>query len=196
AFYGTTLADFSEALGSMDGASVGEATIAGFLFFFVPGYCIARATFPEWRVLRPLHRLRLLETIAISFVVSVALTVIAGEILLAASPSGFQAYWSDPVLEVALGAIAAVAFGLAWARGAFHRAPPVDSQKVGLTPEEDPWTLMRELDRLERDRRRALHQLRIATTGADESDRIRAEIDRIDDRRAELLRQREEQYAS
>jgi uncharacterized membrane protein len=180
----------------MDGASVGEAALAGALIFFAPGYCVTRATFPEWRVLHPLRRLRLLETITLSFVVSVALSVIAGEVLLAASPSGFQAYWTDPVLEAFLGAIGLVAFLVAWARGAFRERPPGAPTHVEATPEEDPWVLMQELDRLERDRRRATHRLRRSEAGSGESARIQAEIEQIDRRRTEILREREQEYAS
>ncbi|MCL4308779.1 MAG: DUF1616 domain-containing protein [Candidatus Thermoplasmatota archaeon] len=180
----------------MDGASVGEAILAGALIFFVPGYGVTRATFPEWRVLFPPRRLRLLETVALSFVVSVALTVIAGEILLSTSPSGFQAYWTDPVLEMFLAAISVVAFLVAWARGAFREAPPDAYHLVATAPEEDPWMLMQELDRLERVRRRAMHRLRRSEAGSRESAQIQAEIDEIDSRRTKILREREQEYAS
>ncbi len=180
----------------MEGVTIVEVALAALLAFFVPGYCVTRATFPEWRVVRPLHRLRLLETIALSFVVSVALTVVVGEILLAASPSGFQAYWTDPILESLLGALALVAFAVAWVRGAFRPTPPGGPSHVDASREEDPWALMGELDRLERDRRRAMHQLRRSRAGTPEFARIQAEINRIDSRRVEILREREEEYAS
>jgi hypothetical protein len=67
---------------------------------------------------------------------------------------------------------------------------------VEATPEEDPWVLMQELDRLERDRRRATHRLRRSEAGSGESARIQAEIEQIDRRRTEILREREQEYAS
>ena len=85
---------------------------------------MTKAIFPEWRVRGPTATLRLLEITTLSFVTSLVLAVLVGYFLLVAGPNGFQAYWSDPILEAVLAGIAAIAFGLGWYRGAYRRTPP------------------------------------------------------------------------
>jgi hypothetical protein len=172
-----------------------EVVAAGLLFFFVPGYTITKATFPEWRVRGSVAVLRLLEIIALSFVLSVALVVLAGYALLVGGPTGFQAAWSDPVLEALLAAIAAVAFVGGWFRGAYARTPP---RPMATEPMEESgtWALVEELDGLRREERRVRHALRVATSGSAEETRLREELDRIRSETTRLQGSREEEYAS
>jgi uncharacterized membrane protein len=174
-------------------AAVPEAIVGLLLVFFVPGYCLTKATFPEWRVRGPDGLRRLLEIGTLAFVLSLVLTVLVGALLLAVSPAGFQAYWSDPVLEAGLAAIAAVGFAIAWTRGAFARTPPAPHPLEPSGGEEGAWELSRELDRLARDERRLVHQLRSSPDS--ETPRLKAELERVRAESTELRNRREVEYA-
>jgi uncharacterized membrane protein len=178
----------------MTGATLPEAIVGFVLVFFAPGYAVTRAVFPEWRLRGPEASRRLVEIVTLSFVLSVVLTVLVGYALLAAAPGGFQAYWSDPVLEVTLAAIAAVVAVAAWARGAFGRVP-VGMPEAEASAEEGAWDLSRELDRLDMEARRLRHQLRTGAPDPGERDRLAARLEEIRAESAELARQREGEYA-
>jgi peptidyl-tRNA hydrolase, PTH2 family len=94
----------------MEPLTVGEAVAGGALLFFVPGFAVAKAVFPERRHTDPDGLLWLVELAALGFVLSVVLTVVVGYLLLVGSPGGFRADWSDPLLEACLAALALVAF--------------------------------------------------------------------------------------
>ncbi len=174
-------------------AAVPEAIAGLALVFFVPGYFVTKATFPEWRIRGPDGLRRLLEIGTLSFVLSVGLTVLVGGVLLAASPGGFQAYWSDPVLEAGLTAVALLAFAIGWVRGAFARTPPAPHPLEPSGGEEGAWELSRELDRLAREERRLLHQLR--TGPESEAARVKEEVARVRAEISSLQSQREAAYA-
>ena len=180
----------------MVGADLPEAIVGVLLVFFVPGYTLTRATFPEWRLRGPEASLRLLETVTLALVLSVVLTVLVGYGLLTAAPGGFQAYWTDPVLEAVLGGVAAVGFVAGWVRGAYLRVPPLRHAPGTAKAEEGAWELTRELERLEREERRLNHSLR--TRGADpvQQVRLREELDRLKALRERLQERREAQYAT
>jgi len=89
--------------------SVVEGVAGGLLLFFVPGYALTKAVFPEWRVRGRNAGRRLVEVVTLSFVTSIGLTVVVGFGLLDLAPGGFSAAWSDPLLEAALAAVAGVA---------------------------------------------------------------------------------------
>jgi uncharacterized membrane protein len=180
----------------MAGAEVVEAVAGGLLVFFVPGYAVTRATFPEWRLGGPTTVLRLLEIVALSFVLSVVLTVVVGALLLAVGPSGFAATWSNPVLESGLAAIALVAFVAGWVRGAYGAPGARAAAPATAADESGAWELDRELDRLAREERRLAHALRVRATGSADDHRLRAELDAIRLRRDELVRRREAEYAT
>jgi len=170
--------------------NLAEVVAGLLLLFFVPGYAITKATFPEWRVRGPAATLRLLEIATLSFVTSLVLAVLIGYLLLVAGPAGFQAYWTDPLLEAILAGITAVAFGLGWYRGAYRRTPP-----TGPPPEPagelGAWDFVEELDRLRRAERRVRHDLRRAATGSTDSARLRSELEGILSEAAELRSKRE-----
>ena len=167
------------------------------LLFFAPGYAVTRATFPEWRVRRARDPgLRLIVLVTLSFVLSVALTVLVGYLLLTAAPGGFQAYWSSPVLEGILAAITIVGLGAAWYRGAFDRgAVPegVRSPTIDLG-EEGAWGLLQELDRLAHDERRLLHSLRTSPAGSVERSRLEQELSQLRETQSDLQARREASY--
>jgi hypothetical protein len=173
-------------------------TVAGFLLvFFVPGYAVTKALFPEWRIRGPEAYLRLLEIFSLGFVLSIVLTVLVGYVLLVGSPSGFQAYWSTPALEAALLAIAVVAITVASVRGAFARVPPPTRGPPAVdADEEDVWRVTRELDRLAREERALLRSLKRAPpTNAAEETRLRARLEAVRARSEELGRRREADIA-
>ncbi|MGA9840161.1 MAG: DUF1616 domain-containing protein [Thermoplasmata archaeon] len=179
----------------MPGASPPEAVAGLFLVFFLPGYALTRAMFPEWRLRGPAAFLRLVETVTLAFVLSVGLTVLAGYLLLTVAPGGFRAYWSDPVLEAVLAGITVVAFVAGWVEGAYRREPPSTHVADGGLGDEGAWELTRELDRLGREERRLNHALRTLAVPSDEP-RIREELTQVRARREELRQVREVEYAS
>ncbi len=175
-------------------AAVWEVVVGVPLLFFVPGYTIAKATFPEWRVRGPTALRRALEIGTLAFVLSVVLTVLAGELLLAAAPGGFQANWTDPVLESVLAGVALVGLLAGWLRGAYARAaptPPVPEPDAG---EEGAWELTRRLEELGREERRLRHDLRVSDAPEAQRAAIRAEIDRLVGEQEALGREREAAY--
>ncbi len=172
-----------------------EAAVGALLIFFLPGYALTRAVFPEWWIRgAPDARRKVVETVTLSFVLSVALTVLLGYSLLAASPGGFQAYWSSPVLEALLGAVTAAGLVAAYFRGAFSRAAltvPVPSPDG---EEEDMWELLSRLDRLDREERRLAHAIRRASGGSVRS-QLNEELARVRSERKDLETRREALYA-
>jgi len=174
-------------------AAAPEAIVGLLLIFFVPGYGVTKATFPDWRVRGPDGLRRGLEIATLSFVLSVVLTVLLGAVLLAANPGGFQSYWTDPLLEAGLAAVAAVGFAVALLRGGFARTPPAAPSPEPSGGEEGAWELSRELDRLAREERRLQHALRAGS--ASTPDQLRAELDRVHEEVERLRTQREADYA-
>src|SRR5580700_1007302 len=143
-------------MGALDGV---EAVVGLALLFVLPGFALARATFPEWRFRGPAGTVHLLETLALSLVTSVGLTVVLGFALLS-SPVGFGATWSDPDVLEALAVVTVVGFVAAFARGAFSATPP-DGPKFPPEPGVDgAFETIRELDGLVAAERRLRHRLR------------------------------------
>jgi hypothetical protein len=171
-----------------------DAVVGIPLLFFVPGYTIAKALFPEWRVRGALRWRRLLEVTTLAFVLSVVLTVLVGAFLLAAAPGGFQASWSDPLVEAVLGGIALVGFAAGWIRGAYRREPPPPRPDEEPDGEEGAWSLTRRLDELAHEERRLRHRLR--ATAATSPDRVATEheIQRVRGEIETLGREREAEY--
>jgi hypothetical protein len=176
-------------------ANPAEVAAALLLLFFVPGYTLTKATFPEWRVRGPEATLRLLEIATLAFVLSVGLTVLVGYFLLVGGPSGFQAYWSNPVLEEILGGIALAGFVVGWARGAWRREPTRPATPEA-PDERGAWELVEALDELRRDERRVRHALRVAPAGSSQARDLQRELDRIQARAADLRAHREAEYAT
>lgn len=176
-------------------SAVWEPVLGIPLVFFVPGYTVTKAIFPDWRVRGSAALRRGLEIGTLAFVLSVVLTVLAGELLLAAAPSGFQAAWSDPVLESLLAGIALVGFVAGWMRGAYARVPPAAPVAETGTAEEGAWELTRRLDALGREERRIRHALRAAhPSDAERADLLR-QLDRVVGEEEALGQEREAAYA-
>lgn len=155
------------------------ALLGGLLVFVLPGYSLTKALFPEWRVRGGGGWVRGVEIAALSLVGSVSITVLAGFGLLDVSPSGFQASWSNPTLEIILAAVTVAALGVAIVRGAFARVPP-----AGPTLEPEPgvgggWAVVRQLDGLAREERSLRRSLRQAPPGSEEEARLRKALDAV-----------------
>jgi uncharacterized membrane protein len=178
----------------VSGANVAEAGLGLLLVFFVPGYAVTKALFPEWRIRGRVAGLRLVEITTLAFVTSVALTVLVGYGLLAGAPGGFQASWSDPVLEAILVAIAGLAALVGFLRGAYARVPPAPTATEPDGGEEGAWEVSREIDRLDRQLRRLRHDLRTGSGNPNESARLQGEVERLQAERDALCEQREAQY--
>jgi pimeloyl-ACP methyl ester carboxylesterase len=166
------------------------------LLFFLPGYATTKALFPEWRVRGVQALRRALETVTLSFVLSVAWTVVVGYGLLELAPGGFQAAWSDPELEAALALVTLGAVGVGAWMGAYSRVPPERPPTSAVPGEEGAWELTRRLDRLAREDRRLRHALRTADPNGPESDALRAELERVSEESSRLRQEREREYAS
>lgn len=172
-----------------------EAVAGIILIFFLPGYALTKAVFPEWRIAGAEAGLRAVEVATLSFVLSVALTVFAGYLILVAAPGGFQAYWSSPVLEAVLALLAVVGLVVAWRRGAFAKTPPHIPQPPSDTGEEGAWELLRELDRIAREERKIQHTLRQSATSPSDRSRLTDELGALRTERERLQSLREAEYA-
>ncbi len=173
----------------------GLEIVAGILLlFFGPGYFVTKATFPEWRVRGDDALVRAIEIGTLSFVLSVALTVLVGYSLLVGGPQGFQAAWSDPVLEAVLFAIAILALGVGAVRGAYRAIPPVRTP-TSAPGEEGPFELARELTRLDREEKRLHRELDRADTTEQQAS-LESQLGAVRARRTELQRRREAEYAA
>jgi len=174
--------------------TVVEAVVGGLLLFFVPGFAVAKALFPERRRTGP-HGVRwLLELVTLGFVLSVVLTVVVGSVLLAA-PGGFAASWSDPLLEAILAAIAAVAFAAGLLEGAYAATPPTRRVAVDGPGETGAWELTQQLDRLQLERLGLEREL-ARTPSADREARasLGARLATVGEQEAALRRRREADY--
>ena len=179
----------------MVGANAPEI-VAGFLLvFFLPGYSVTRAAFPEWRIRGPSAVRRAVEEITLSFVLSVVLAVLVGGALLSLTPAGFQASWSNPTLEAALAGIAAIALLVAWARGSFQKSPPSHAFPKEPGGEEGALELTRHLDELSREERRVRHLLRAGVQDPEERERLNKRLEEIRSESLELAARREAEYA-
>lgn len=169
-----------------------EALVGLLLVFLLPGYALTKATFPEWRVRGEVAALRVAEFVALSLVLSVVTTILVGFLLANGPGPGFSSSWSDPVLEVVLAAITLLALAVGAARGAFARVPPTAPPLEPSPGSDDGWALIVRLETIDRERRRAEHQLRRAS--GPEGDRWRGVIADLDREAATLRSRREAEY--
>jgi hypothetical protein len=179
----------------MTATSLLESAAGVLLLFFVPGYTTTRAVFPEWRLRGSDAWRRGVEVVTLSFVLSVAWTIVIGYLLLAVAPGGFAPFWTDPVLEGALLVVTVGTFLAGWAVGAYAAVPPVP---VGPAPDpggERAWELTRQLDLLAREERRVEHALRVADPSGEEAGALRRRLERLREESIRLRQDRERAYA-
>ncbi|MGI0132539.1 MAG: hypothetical protein ACREDK_05540 [Thermoplasmata archaeon] len=171
-------------------------TVAGFLLVFVlPGFTIAKAVFPDRRLRSQDGAVWGVELAALTLVISLVVTVLVGFVLLAGAPGGFSSSWSDPTLELGLTGIVAVAFAVGVLRGAYARIPPPAPPRDPSPGSEDGWEEMREAERLAREERRRVHELRVDGPVGPRREAIEDELDRIREEIAHRRKAREADYA-
>lgn len=179
----------------MTGANALEALAGLLLVFFLPGYALTKALFPEWRIRGTGALRRLVEIVTLGFILSIVLTVLVGYFELTFAPGGFRAYWTDPVLEVSLAAVALVAFVLGLARGAYRKEPPARAPPSPSGGEEGAFELTHRLDLLSQEERRIRHTLRVSRSDPPERLRLESRLEELLGEREELERHREAEYA-
>jgi len=176
----------------MNPFAIPEAILGGALLFFLPGFTVTRAIFPRLRLRGP-DRLRgALETVTLSFTLSVVLTVLVGFALLRLSPGGFEAGWTDPLLEACLGAIAIVALAVGLLEGSYAAVPPPPPPPEPGS--EGAWELTRELDRLGRQERTIVRQLARARSDPQATGELQRRLDEVRSKARALEERREDEY--
>jgi hypothetical protein len=168
-----------------------EAVVGLALLFFLPGFAVARATFPEWRFRGPTGTVHVIETLTLSLVTSVALTIVVGFALLN-SPLGFGATWSDPSVLGALAGLTGVGLVVAAARGAFSATPPPGPVLRPDGGNEGAFEAIRELEGLVANERRLRHRLRVLPRDDPERPRVDQELADVIAREAAAVAAREE----
>lgn len=167
------------------------------LFFFVPGYFLVKALWPEKRWRAP-HGgpMVALELVVGGFVASIALLVLVGFFL--GNSGNFAAGPSDPTLEEILTVLSVLFLAAGWWRGAYRAEPPPPSTLVAppLAGEEDVGPLFRRLEVLtQEEHRRAREVRRAERSGAPrvEVERLKSELEELrgQRRQVEQARQRE-----
>ena len=179
----------------MEPLALGQAVAGGALVFFLPGFAVAKAVFPERRLSQADGVRWGLELVALAVVLSVVLTVTVGYVLLTAAPGGFAASWSDPLLESVLAAVALVAFVAGWLEGAYTRSAPGPRAAPAEPGTAGVWELTMQLDRLQQERLALERELRrTAASDASSGDRLRERLGEVTEEEARLRRAREGEY--
>lgn len=179
----------------MDISEVGLAVVGLLLVFVLPGYTVAKATFPEWRVRGREAGERAVGLASLSLVLSVAITVLLGFALSVLPGGGFAATWSDPVLEAGLALVTVAGLGVGLVRGAYARDPPTVAAPEPLPGSDDGWGLVERLEGIDRERRRIRHRARTASLPPDARDRDTAALAALDDEAERIRARREAEYA-
>lgn len=172
-----------------------EAWTGFLLVFFLPGFALTRAVFPDQRAFRPLNLLVALEQAISAIVLSVVLTILIGFLWLG-TPTGVEAHWTNPILEASLSGVTLVGLAVAALRGSFSRVPPPAYRGEEAPGESAPLELGRALDRLARDERRLRHRLRVLGAGSSEADEIERSLKRLRGEADRLRAEREAEYAA
>lgn len=169
-----------------------EIPVGLLLVFLLPGYALAKALFPDWRLRGDAAALRVVELLTLSLVLSVAITILVGFVLANGPGPGFSASWNEPVLEVVLAAITLIGLAAGAARGAYARTPPAPPPLEASPGSDDGWGLVVRLESIDRERRRAEHQLRRASES--QAEHWRTTIAELDREAAALRARREAEY--
>lgn len=164
------------------------------LFFFVPGYLLVKALWPEKRWRGPQGPMTAVEMLTGGFVASLAIFLVVG---FALGNSGlFYASPSSPTLEGLLAGLALVFFALGWFRGAFRQDPPPAPSYVEppLPGEEDLEPTLEKFQRWateERGLQRALRRARREGSSASEVERLKSELETLRTTRRKAEKDRE-----
>lgn len=172
------------------------ALVALLLYFFVPGYLLVKALWPEKRWKGPKAEITAVEMVTAGFLSSLGLLLVIGFVL--GNSNAFQASAADPLLEEILAALSLVFLALGWFRGAYAREPPqVPSFVEPVSPgEEDLASTFGRLESLLRDEREAQRSLRQARREKAPSEDLRALEARVEEVRAKRRRAQQEREAA
>lgn len=178
----------------MSAENVPFALAALALFFFVPGYLLMKALWPEKRWKGPEATIVALEMVTGGFLASLGLFLLVGFGL--GNAGDFEAGASDPLVEGILAAFALVFFLAGWFQGAYRKEPPpapsfVEPPGPG---EEDLGPLLDQFQtwsREERDLRREIHRLRREGGDPQELERRTEELEALKAKRKEAERERQ-----
>jgi membrane protein implicated in regulation of membrane protease activity len=173
------------------------SVVALLLFFFVPGFLLMKALWPEWRFRGVKGLERGLTLVAGGVVLSVALTIIIGFYL--GNTGLFQAGQGNPLLEEILAAISVVCLIAGWWRGAYSAKAPPESRltEPPLYGEDDADSFGSTMEQIARDQRRIRHELRIAKRDDPrEAERLQGELDSLASRQRAMEREREEHLST
>lgn len=172
-----------------------EAVVGFLLVFVLPGFTIAKAVFPDRRMRAADGVAWGVELAALTLVLSIVVTVLVGFVALAALPSGFSASWSDPTLEIGLGAVSLFAGAVGVVRGAYSRTPPSRVAPEPAPGADDGWEQLRTMERLVREERRWAHRLRTAGASGAERESILSGLEAVRSEIRRLRESREGEYA-
>lgn len=172
------------------------ALVALWLYFFVPGYLLVKALWPEKRWKGPKAEMTAVEMVTAGFVSSLGLLLVIGFVL--GNTNAFQASEADPLLEEVLAALSLAFLALGWFRGAYAREPPpapsfVEPVSAG---EEDLAPTFSRFESLLREEREAQRSLRQARREKAPSDEVRALEARVEEVRAKRRRAQQEREAA
>jgi hypothetical protein len=170
-----------------------ESIAGGLLVFVLPGFVWSRALFPEWPLRGPAASIRWVETLTLSFLMSVSMTIVIGSALSRNNTLDFSASWSAPTVEILLAAATAIGVVAAWLRGGLTwRGAP---RAAGPSDEPDVTGTLRDLDRIERDRIRARRALHDARGDPKKEAACRETLEELDLRARRIREHREAQIA-
>lgn len=168
------------------------------LFFFVPGYLLVKALWPEkrWRGAGSEGSITAIEMVTGGFVASLGIFLLVGFAL--GNAGDFEASPSEPLLEGILAAFALVFFLLGWVRGAYRADPPPAPSYVEppAPGEEDLIPTLKKFQDWGREERRLQREIRRAKregAGGTELGKLKGQLQDLRDERraAEAERQRD-----
>lgn len=164
------------------------------LFFFVPGYLLVKALWPEKRWAGPGAPIVALEMVTGGFLASLGLFLVVGFVL--GNTSSFAAGPGDPFLEEILLGLSAAFFVVGWFLGAYRKEAPATPSFVeppapgeaDLGPVLDTF---QGLNREERELRREIHRLRREGGKPEELAQRREELEAVRGRRRQAEQERQ-----
>jgi hypothetical protein len=167
------------------------------LFFFLPGFFLMRALFPERTLAGPHGPLHVVESVAGGVFLSVALTILIG-FGLGNGPGTFQATPTEPWLQLGLAAITLIGLAVAWQRGGLSlaqssRSLSEDAPETREAHDLDLW--LREMQGIGREEARLRRHRDLARRrGMTTEPELEARLQELKERRRQLERQRVEGF--
>jgi hypothetical protein len=173
------------------------ATLALVLFFFLPGYLLMKALWPEWRIRGKAAVERGVTMVTGAVVSSTAMTILVGFVL--GNTASFQAGPDNPLLEAVLLVLSVAFFLVGLWRGAYSKWPlPSPSYaEHALKGEDDTEAFVEEIEAIVREELRLKAEIKHAKReNPEKAERLKEELDAHVSRRRELEKARESQVNS